>query len=189
MDITKHWLQQMAEGDEEAFAQLFDAYRRRIYTYIIKVTGSAELAEDAIQDIFLKIWKDRTRLGHVENFNAYLHRMAHNYAYSGFRSMAREELIMAELKKETSPETAHPEQIFLSKEVRAQILELVNQLSPQQRAVFLLSKEAGLKQEEIARKLDISVLTVKKHMGIAVRILREEIRGRYGILIALLINF
>lgn len=179
----------MAEGDEAAFAHIFNTFRPKAYTYIIKLTGSAAIAEDAIQDIFLKIWKDRSKLGHIDNFNAYLHRMAHNHAYSGFRVMAREELILAELKQETPPDTAHPEQILLSREIRAQIRELVNQLSPQQRAVFLLSRDAGLKQEEIARKLDISVLTVKKHMGIAMRIMRDEISKRYGLVVALLIHF
>jgi RNA polymerase sigma-70 factor (ECF subfamily) len=186
IDHTRDWLQQIADGDETAFRHLFDAYRRKVYTYIIKITGSAEIAEDTLQEIFLKIWKDRSKLGHIENFNAYLHRMAQNSAYSGFRNMVKEELTLAELKKAASPNTPHPEQLLLSKEISARIRHVVNQLSPQQRAVFLLSREGGLKYDEIAKKLDISVLTVKKHMGIALRILREEMTDRYGFLLVLL---
>jgi RNA polymerase sigma-70 factor (family 1) len=172
----------MADGDADAFCQLFDLYRRRIYTYILKITSSPEIAENAIQDIFLKIWQNREKLRHVENFNAYLHRMAQNYAYSGFRSMAKEELTITELKRVALPQAPHPEQILLSKEIRGRIHDLVCQLSPQQRAVFLMNREEGMKYEEIAKQLHISVLTVKKHMSIALRILREELDGRYGFL-------
>ncbi len=184
----QEWLELIAEGNENAFRQLFDAYRPRIYTFLLRVTGSADVAEDAVQDIFLKLWKDRTKLVQIENFNAYLHRMAQNHAYSRFRSLAKEALILAELKDNTfSPQ--HPEHALVFKEVREQILDLVNQLSPQQRSVFLLSREAGLRHEEIARKMGITVLTVKKHMSVALRTLRKEIANRYSLLILLLLKY
>lgn len=181
-DATRAQLQRMANGDADAFCHLFDLYRRKVYTYILKVTGSTETAENAIQDIFMKIWQSRDKLGHVENFNAYLHRMAQNYAYSGFRSMAKEELAIAALKRARLPQAPHPEELLLSKEIKGQIHDVVNQLSPQQRAVFLMNREEGMKYEEIAKQLHISVLTVKKHMSIALRILREELDRRYGFL-------
>lgn len=178
----------MADGDEHAFCHLFDLYRRKVYTYILKITGSAEIAENGIQDIFLKIWQSRENLQHVENFNAYLHRMAQNYAYSGFRSMAKEELAIAALKNACQPMAPHPEQLLLSKEIKGQIHDVVNQLSPQQKAVFLMNREDGMKYEEIAQRLHISVLTVKKHMSIALRVLREELDGRYGFLWVLVLT-
>ncbi|MCF3110451.1 RNA polymerase sigma-70 factor [Niabella sp. CC-SYL272] len=184
----QEWLQLIAEGNEGAFRQLFDAYRPRMYTYLLRITGSEDVAEDSVQDIFLKLWKDRARLAHIENFNAYLHRMAQNQAYSRFRSLAKEALILAELKDNTfSPR--HPEHELVFKEVREQIIDLISQLSPQQRSVFLLSREAGLKHEEIARKMGITVLTVKKHMSVALRTLRKEIANGYSLLILFLIKY
>ncbi len=171
---------QIAEGSESAFRQLFDAYRKKIYTYLYRVTGSAEIAEDTVQDIFLKIWSIRTSLPEIENINAYLHRMAHNHAYTGFRKLARESLVLAELRNEQDVDLRHPGRLLLSKEVRGYIQNIIDRLSPQQRMVFLLSREEGLKQEEIARRMNISLASVKKHMVTALRSLRTEIEQSYG---------
>lgn len=179
----------MAEGDEKAFEEVFNMFQRKVYAYILKITGTAEIAEDGLQDIFLKIWQNRSKLTEIENFNAYVHRMAYNYAYSGFRNMAKEALVLAELKKNSTVNTIDPENLLLTKEVKAQIQALVDQLTPQQREVFRLSREGGLKHEEIAKQLGISVLTVKKHMSLALKVLREEIINRYGILVFLFIKF
>lgn len=175
----KELLERIAEGSEAAFRQLFTIYRKRIYTYVLKVAGSRETAEDTVQDIFLKLWAARTILPAIDNINAYLHRMAHNHAYNGFRKKAREVLVLEHLKKsEISPE--EPGHELLSKEINAYIQSLVDQLTPQQRKVYLLSRERGLKQAEIAQELGISLMVVKKHMVDALRFLREGIGQNYG---------
>lgn len=185
----RDWLLKVAEGDEAAFRHIFNIYRRKIYTYIFKITGSTEIAEDTLQEIFLTIWRNRTRLADIDNFNAYIHRMAQNHAYSGFRAMAKEELALIALKNTQTAGPAHPEQLMLSRETRSRIQEAVNKLPPQQKAVFILSREMGLKQETIAQQLGISVLTVKKHLTIVLKVLRDEISGRYGFLLVCMINF
>ena len=139
------------------------------------------MAEDAIQEIFLKLWSVRGTLPAIGNINAYLHRMAHNYAYHGFRRLAKETLLLDHLRKQEDGNTCNPVQELLSKEAAAYIQLLVDQLTPQQRKVFLLSREGGLKQEEIASRLNISISTVKKHMVDALAFLREEIRQNYSL--------
>lgn len=69
---------------------------------------------------------------------------------------------------------------LISKEVQQYIRNLVDRLTPQQRRVFLLAREGGLKQEEIAKLLGISVFVVKKHMVNALKFMREEIGKTYG---------
>src|SRR5690606_31325510 len=116
----------------------FQAYRRKLFSYIFKITASREIAEDTIQDIFLKLWSVRETLSAIGNINAYLHRMAHNYAYHGFRRLAKETLLLDHLRKQEDSDTGNPVQELLSKEVRAYIQLLVDRLTPQQRKVFLL---------------------------------------------------
>lgn len=185
----KDWLLKVADGDEAAFRHIFNIYKRKVYTYILRITGSTDIAEDTLQEIFFKIWRDRARLPGIENFNAYLHRMAQNHAYSGFRTMIKEELALSALKNSDLPAPVHPEQLLLSKETRCRIQDAVNRLPPQQKAVFILSKEMGLKQEAIAQQLGISVLTVKKHLTIVLKVLREEISGHCGFLLIYMANF
>jgi RNA polymerase sigma-70 factor (ECF subfamily) len=175
----KELLQRIAEGSEAAFRQLFDAYRKKLYTYIYRITESKEVAEDTVQDIFLKIWAVRDTLPNIDNINAYLHRMAHNYAHDGFKRLAKESLLLEGLREQSfSHKDASHE--LISKEVRVYIQGIIDQLTPQQRKVFILSREEGLKQEEIAVRLNLSLTTVKKHMVDALRYLREEIGKSYG---------
>lgn len=174
-------LEQVAEGNEQAFQLFYDTYRRRLFTYVYKITESIEISEDTIQEIFLTIWMNRHTLTGIENINAYLYRMAHNRAYKGFQRLAKESLVLAQLKNEQVDSVgAAGELQLVSKEVMAYIQSLVDQLTPQQRKVFLLSRENGLKHEEIAEQLGVAQSTVKKHMVEALRFLREEIGKNYG---------
>ncbi len=174
-------LLEISTGSEVAFKELFQAYRRKLFNYLFKITRSREMAEDSIQDIFLKLWAVRESLPAVGNINAYLHRMAHNYAYHGFRRLAKETLLLNQLRVQEDCDTTSPARELLSKEVATYIQSLVDRLTPQQRKVFLLSREEGLKQAEIANRLNVSISTVKKHMVDALSFLREEIRQNYSL--------
>jgi RNA polymerase sigma-70 factor (ECF subfamily) len=178
-NIEHDLLRRIAEGDEMAFRQLFNAYRKQIFSYVLKITDSREMAEDALQEIFLTIWSRRDKLSGITNVNAYLHRMAHNHAYHAFRRIAREMLVLDQLKH-PDLDPWDPNTALISKEVKMQIQNLVERLTPRQREVFLLSREDGLKHEEIASRLGLTRETVKKHMVDALRFLREELGQSYG---------
>jgi len=176
----KGLLLRVSEGDEIAFRQLFDTYRNKLYSYILKITDSKEAAEDVLHDIFLKLWTNREKLPEIEHLNPYIHRMAHNHAHNGLRKMAKETLMMAELEKGSYYESSDPDDQLVRKEVRQFIHDAINKLTPQQKEVFRMSREDGLKHEEIAQRLNISILTVKKHMSDALNYLRKEISDSYG---------
>lgn len=174
-------LQQIAEGSEQAFGQLFHAYRPKLYTYIFKLSKSAETAEDTVHEVFLKLWKNREKLLSIENINAYLYRMAHNHAYTILRRAAKETLVLAELQQEQSGISVFEgEDRISSQEIRDFIRKTIAQLTPQQKQVFLMSREQGLKHEEIAQKLNISANTVKNHMVEALKFIRGQIDQSYG---------
>ncbi|MBS1602369.1 MAG: RNA polymerase sigma-70 factor [Bacteroidetes bacterium] len=179
IDNEKDLLKQIADGSEVAFRQLFDACHQQLFTYVYKVTRSRELADDAVQDIFLKIWSMRQKLPAIENIQAYLRRMAHNLALKGFQAVAREGLIEHQLARQQSPQQAADDGL-LSREVQRQINQLIDQLTPSQRKVFLLSREEGLKQQEIADRLGLNLVTVKRHMVDALKVIREGLSQHYG---------
>lgn len=116
----------------------------------------------------------------IENMNAYLFRICHNRAITGLRRMAKETLILSELQQENIPFLSHADPAC-QKEIRDSIQQAVNRLSPQQRQVFLLSRQDGLKHKQIAEQLGVSINTVKTHLGQALRFLREEIGQQYGL--------
>lgn len=174
----KALLQQLAKGSEEAFTAIFHHYKGRLYHYIFTITSSRETAEDTVHDVFLKIWNHRKKLANIENMSAYLYRACHNQAISGLRRMAKETLILAELQHEDIPLLPDVDPAS-QREIRNSIQEAVNKLSPQQRKIFLLSRQHGLKHKQIAEQLGVSIHTIKTHLGQALRFLREEVGQQY----------
>ncbi len=173
-------LELIAQGNELAFRHLFETYHNKLYNYILKITGSKETAEDTVHDVFLKIWIQKEKLPGIQNLDGYLFRMCYNHAINGFRRMATETLVMATLQKKPEKANLTPEDQLLNKEIRKLIHRAVDTLTPQQKEVFKLSREVGLKQQEIASQLNISIFTVKKHLTNALNHVRKEISQHYG---------
>ncbi len=176
----KELLLRVAGGDEQSFRQLFDAYRPKLYTYLLKLTESPETAEDLVHDVFLKLWLKKENFAEVENFSAYLYRMAHNQAITGLRRMSTETLVLAEVKYRDHNIPEEPAYTLQRKEVQEFIQQAVQKLTPKQKEAFILSKELGLRQAEIASRMGIGVGTVKTHLQEAVKQLRAEIKAKYG---------
>jgi len=179
-NTEKEILLAVSQGNELAFRQLFHSYHGKLYSYILKITASKETAEDTVNDVFLKLWVNKEKLVEIEHLNAYLYRMAHNHAYNGLRRLAKQILITTELEKTSGHEYSGPDDTLVQKEVRELIHEAVGKLTPQQKEVYKMSREEGLKQEDIARRLNISIFTVKKHLTDALNYLRKEITDSYG---------
>lgn len=170
-------LKEAAKGGEKAFEQLFNSYKYKLFGYIYKLTGSPEMAEDVVQEVFLRLWKNRSELAEIENLNAYIFRMAQNTAINAYRKTAREIIMLNEMGREVDDAVSVTDSIAL-KEIEQIVKQTVENLPNQQRLVYTLSREHGLKHEEIARQLKISPGTVKNHMIQALRTLREQL-GKY----------
>lgn len=169
-------MQSASNGDEASFVKLFYLYRNKLYSYSLRITESPELAEDMVQDVFLKLWKNRSQLDKVEHFGAFIFKMVQNQAVNAFKRMANETLILSEMQNEVDVYKAGPEQNIEYKEVQFLINSVVKKLPPQQNLVFKLSREQGLKHHEIAHLLKISPYTVKNHLVVALQTVRENLR-------------
>lgn len=173
--IEKEWLLQAAGGDDVAFARLFHAYKFKLFGFIHKLTGSPQVAEDVVQDVFLKLWNEREKLGDIEAFGSYLFRMAQNRAVNGFRRMAREASLLRDIPLQEAEPHLTPQGRLALKETQERLQRAVEGLPPRQKAIYLLSREQGVKHEEIARRLSITTGTVKNHMIQALRTLRKQL--------------
>lgn len=149
----------------------------------MRLTQSPEMTEDVIQDIFMKLWRNRTSLTEIESFSSYLFRMAQNQCITHFKRVAKEALILSQLERDAQPAQATTEDLMALKEIQTQLHLAVNRLTPQQKLVFTLSRERGLKYEEIAAELNISPSTVKNHMIDALRIIRQHFHSSSNLLL------
>jgi RNA polymerase sigma-70 factor (ECF subfamily) len=165
-------LNRLAGGDDESFALLYAKYYPRVYGIAFKILKSAPHAEDVLQDVFIKLWNNRGRLPGINDFNAYLNAVTRNHIFNQLRKKAHETFYI----REQSINTADSNQTIndvLYHELDKSLLEAVAKLPPQQKKIFQLSRMHGLKQEEIAESLKISLGTVKKHMMVSLRFIRN----------------
>ncbi len=171
---TEELLRQVAEGDESAFRVLYDLYRHKVYYVALRMLRSETDAKDALQDIFLKLWQNKSRLSVLENFSGYLNVLIRNHIYDTFRKKMQEDkylqqIIPVELQSD-------PDQLFDEikyRQLLGKVHEAVRNLPPQQRRVFELSRMEGMKHEAIAHELGIARDTVKKHLMAALKQLRS----------------
>ena len=172
-------LQEVARGDEKAFADLFNAYRDKLFSFVYDITGSETKAEDTVQEIFLRIWQQRSGLSAINNFNAYIFRMCRNYAIDQLRKLSRETLLHSSLLEQGALVDNGADDALLKKEIRQKLREAVAQLPAKQQRVFELHKEQGLKIQEIAQELNLSVSTVQNHLFRAVGNIRQYLNTTY----------
>jgi RNA polymerase sigma-70 factor (family 1) len=173
-------LQGASRGEQAAFAELFLLNRHKLFSFLMRLTQSPEMTEDVIQDIFMKLWRNRAGLSNIENFSSYLFKMAQNQCLTHFKRVAKETLILSRLQQ---PSASTTEDQLALKEVQQQLQQAIAHLTPQQKLVFTLSREKGLKHEEIAAELNISVSTVKNHMIDALRTLRQHLQSPANLLV------
>lgn len=184
---SKYLLRRLSESDREAFARLFAVYHPKVNAFAYKLTHSEALAEEIVQDVFMKIWLNRESLAAVEHFQSYLYTIARNHTFNILKRLAREENARAAFGRELSQH--HESEESSMQEERQQLLnQAVDRLPPQQRLVYSLCHQKGLKYEEAARQLNISRLTVKAHMQQALRSIRSHFSSTYSVLMLILLG-
>lgn len=171
-------------GDGEAFTRLVERYNRQIYNIGLRMLGNPEDAADMTQDVWLKIYRYLANFRGDSAFSTWLYRIAVNCCrdylrlsyrtrelpFSGFGEEDESEAVF-----EIADRSAGPEELYLHREGRDELLGWVAQLSPQFRIVLVLREICGLSYQEIAAAVEISLGTVKSRLARARAALVEKI--------------
>ena len=165
----------IARGDRRAFDWLFVQHQPRLVNFLTQLTGNPEVAADMSQDIFLDIWKNRSRLDGVNNFQAYLFRIARNTAYNYFDRLAVNDRFVNESKYTTQSAQAEGEYLF-ARQLMALIRKTADEMPPKRRKIFLMSRFLGFSNSEIANMLGIDKRTVENHITNALATIRQMIK-------------
>lgn len=160
------------QGDEAAFAILFEHYRDKVYSIAYKLTHSTTVAEDVVEDVFLKIWLKRNNLETIQNFGAYLFTITRNDVYKILKITAKNYKVseFTDLNQLTAKNDT--EDYLMDKEYCSLLQKAIDRLPDQQKQVYHLIKERDMKREAVADILQIQPETVKFHLAQAMKNIR-----------------
>ncbi|MNK14980.1 ECF RNA polymerase sigma factor SigE [compost metagenome] len=171
----KELLQLVSTGDAKAFSIIFHRYSPKVYTYALKLVKSDILAEEITQEVFLKIWNLDAQLSEIENIDAYLRVLTRNHTLKILRRIALEIKTHRMMVHDYHEDHNETEEYIIFKDSEKILNQAIEQLPAQQKLVYSLCHQEGLKYDEVAQKLNISKLTVKTHMQHALRFLRNYV--------------
>ncbi|MFC6100483.1 RNA polymerase sigma-70 factor [Olivibacter domesticus] len=185
-------LSRVSNGDEKAFERLFYAYYDSLGAFVYQLTSSQILAEEIVQEAFIEVWLRRESLTGIASFKSFMFVLTKNKMLNALRKIASEKLRNCVWQESLEPyQSAEPVEDPID-HYKSILEEAIQKLPPQQQKVFKLSKIERLKQEEIAHLLNLSPETVKKHMKLALKFLRNyfaDARIDMPLLVVLLSRF
>ncbi|MBI4905260.1 MAG: RNA polymerase sigma factor [Acidobacteria bacterium] len=155
-------------GNVDAYNLLVSRWEKRIYNYLLRITGNREDAMDLSQDAFLKAYQNLRKLDDVARFGPWLFRIAHNEAYSLLRK-PKADAEVAEMA--SAPGWGR----MLPMETSLAVERALDRLTPDQREAVLLKVYQGFKFEEIAEITETPVSTIKSRVYTALELLKESL--------------
>ncbi len=176
------------EDSEYAFQLIYDKHRNRIYKTAIKFLKSPIIAQDVVQDVFLKLWFERASIDASKPLEAWLYTVAKNNILNKLRKIANDWKAIDQFSTHLLQKENTSENKIIEDEYKKSLDLALSSLSDQQKTVFILSRYEKLTYQEIGLKMGISPLTVKTHLSRALHYIRKQFESS-GILFLFIIFF
>jgi RNA polymerase sigma-70 factor (ECF subfamily) len=183
----KELLQQVSQGDRDAFRRLYIGYYEQVRRYIYLFEPSRENLDELTQDVFVRVWEKRGHLGGVASFADYLFLVTRNVVFNYLRSLKVQQKVK-ELNGLDGTGVNDTEDLVLFKQYYRIALEAMEKLPPGRRRVLKMSIDDGLSLDEIAAELKISRAGVKKQLYAATAFVRKYLQ-EHGEITAILFVF
>lgn len=180
----------LEETDTQAFTIFYNRNLARVYKKMLVFLKSTEEAEEAVQEVFIRIWKRKEFLLQVNNIEAYFNTVCRNLVYDRFRKARNNKHLLEKLQAAAIefPELAPGADTQLLVKQEWELLQrALDTLPPQRRKVFELCKVQGMSYDEVCAELGISLPTAKEHVMRARRNIRDYLNDQGEIAVSLLI--
>ncbi len=159
-----------------AFLELYQRHHIQLFSYAIKFLHSEELAKDVVHDVFIKLWDNRAELPAITSFQSYLYVVCKNTILNILDRAARENRIKEEIGRQMLGTEPSVETVFLSTERKEIVKQVIEQLPPKRREIFMLCRIEGKSYEEVAQLLGVSASTVNDHLVKATKTLKRYLQ-------------
>lgn len=175
----------LKNGSYKAFERIYEMYAKRLFAYSVQFTKSQEESEEIVQDVFMRLWTNRTKIRQEDTLRSLLFIMTKHYLINAFRTKINqpeyEEYI--QYINERSVDDASCQLEY--QEFVAKFRAILKTLPETQQKVITLSKIEQFSNKEIADKLSLSEQTVKNQLSLGLKTLKEKL-GNLGVYLMLL---
>ncbi|MFN0293662.1 RNA polymerase sigma factor [Pedobacter helvus] len=166
----------LCSGDETAFSRVYEQFSGQVYRLAFRFLKSKELSEEIVQETFIKLWVNRSKLEVEGNLWLYLYVLAKRLCLNELRKVSHSEELFAKLLIDTKDASNQTEEEIVAADLEKFTTSLLNKLPSQQQIVFKLSRVDGLTHQQIANQLQISSNTVKNHMTAALKTIKSNLK-------------
>lgn len=183
----KHLLIRLRKGDKDSFRALYELYGPQLLSFARRLTGDPDIAEDAVQNVFMRLWIRREGIDENRSVCNYLQVSVRNEIYAHFRSAfnARRER-MSQEGNEFPDISSDIEKDLSAQEMEDIVGRAVENMPERRREIFVMSRRLHLSNAQIADQLGLSVRTVEKHIELALKEIRNILPVPVILLITLL---
>ena len=157
-------LKPFSKGDRTAFQTIFELMEKRLYGFVFSYTKSEYIAEEIVQEVFIRIWEKREEIKLKGSFSSLLYTMAKNLTLNYLRNASQRAVIRDELWRNVSELREDTESEVIFSEYRDILDDIVDHLPQKKRSIYIMSREEGKTNAEIADIMGISQKTVKNHL-------------------------
>ncbi|WP_295939585.1 sigma-70 family RNA polymerase sigma factor [uncultured Alistipes sp.] len=174
----KELLRRLKRGDKEAFDVIYEQWGGYVYNFTCKTLYNKSLAEDITQELFLRLWECRAQIDEERNFQSWLFTVARNLVYREGRRMLLNSAFIDVIQKEGAKSSGNTTDDMVNFSFTNEyITELIDQLPPARKRIYILNKQAGLSVREIAQRLNLSEKTIEVQLYHANQFMRTRFRN------------
>jgi RNA polymerase sigma-70 factor (ECF subfamily) len=170
-------IHKLKAGDAKAFDQVFDFYGKKLFYFSLGYLKSEAEAEEVVQEVFYKIWKNRESLNPELSFKAYIFKIAFNHIQELFQRLHLQQAYRHDLIGSSVGFNDDLDSRTNYQSLYELVIELINQLPPRQKEILIRKRQQGQSVKEIAAALDISPKTVENHLTEALRKIKSALSG------------
>jgi RNA polymerase sigma-70 factor (family 1) len=168
-------LERLKDQDQSAFTIIYNTYSPKIYRYAIRFVKSNTIAEDAVHDIFVKLWNNAADLDIQVSIQSYLYKLAHNHLLNIIRREAVEVRYIDEMMNSAVDFSLNTEETIEYRETLAKTRQAIDSLPPQRKLIFEMGRGEGMSHKQIARELNIADSTVNNQIVKALKSIKEHL--------------
>lgn len=165
----------MQESTKQDFEVLFKNHHRELVNLAFNLLRDKDAAKDVVQEVFLKLWKNKDSLEFGTQIHHYLFRATAHTAMNALRFQKKIVRMDDAPVVDTLMASEHRHEIAYT-ELEIKVRDAIDRLPPKCRAIYMMSRHEGLKYQEIADTLELSLKTVENQMGIALEKLRQDLK-------------